>query len=110
MFEKYTVIGLRICADDEHYEIGDTCRRSYEWDYENDCSTYNTDNPIKLSGTCAVIIKTEDMTDAQIIANAKEMARNYAGEQTIIIGGYDYEYGSDENEIIINQAEVLAVI
>lgn len=41
-------IGIRHLADDEHYNVGDYCRNSYDWDYEHDCSTYETDEPQEL--------------------------------------------------------------
>jgi len=106
-------LGVRITADDEQYTVGDTCRDSYEWDFENDCSTYNAENPIELDGACAVEIIFEDleeMTDKEIMDQIKKVACNYVGEQTVLIGGYYATYGNDENEIIIEDAEVLAVM
>ena len=49
----YEYIGIRHLAEDEHYSIGDICRDSYDWDCDMDCSTYDTDEPISLGGTCA---------------------------------------------------------
>lgn len=46
-------IGIRHLADDEHYNVGDYCRNSYDWDYELDRSTYDTEEPQELPGTCA---------------------------------------------------------
>lgn len=31
---NYNYIGIRHLADDEHYQVGDCCRNSYDWDYE----------------------------------------------------------------------------
>ncbi|HBY20961.1 MAG TPA: hypothetical protein DEG71_08125 [Clostridiales bacterium] len=108
--KSYSVYGIRVNADDESYNIGDTCRYSYEWDYENDCSTYNTDTPIKLPGTCSLhLVIYEDTTNTELINKINEIKNKYAGEQIVIIGGYDYEYGSDDNEIIIEDAEVLLI-
>ena len=49
----YSWIGIRHLSDDENYQIGDYCRNSYDWNYEYDCSTYETDEPQELPGTCA---------------------------------------------------------
>jgi len=107
----YNYIGVRTTADDENYSVGDICRKSYEWDYEYDCSTYNTENPIKLTGTCAAqLIIDEDTTEEYINEKINEFSNRYVGEQVIIIGGYEAEYGADEDEIIINEAVVIEVI
>lgn len=106
-------LGIRTTTDDENYSVDDTCRYSYEWDYENDCSTYYTENPIKLNGTCAVEVileNLEEMSDEEIMEQLRKVSCNYVGEQVILIGGHYAEYGSDESEIIIEGAEVLAVI
>lgn len=106
-------LGIRTTSDDEFYKTGDTCRYSYEWNYEYDCSTYDTENSIKLNGTCAVEVIFEDldeMSDEEIINQLTNISCDYIGEQTILIGGYRAEYGSDENEIIIEDAEVLMIL
>ena len=105
----YSYIGIRVCTDDESYKIGETCRNSYDWDYENDCSSYNTD-PAELDGTCAIKIDAEDMTIEEVVSLAKSMDVNYCGDQVILIGGYEMEYGADENEVIIKDAVVLATL
>lgn len=114
MIEKlkgYSFIGLRTPTDDENYSIGNTCRNSYEWDYENDCSTFDTENPIELNGTCSMEITIDgDTTEEDLSEMINNFKGKYCGEQVIIIGGYEAEYGSDENEIIISNATVLEVI
>ena len=59
-------IGFRKPTDDESYNIGDQCRNSYDWDYEYDLSSYNTENPIELDGTCATGTYIEDDEDAEM--------------------------------------------
>ena len=106
-------LGIRISADDENYSVNDTCRYSYDWDFDTDCSTYGTDNPIKVNGTCAVSVEIEDLedkTDKEIMNELSKISHNYCGEQTILIGGYESEYGNDENEVIILDATVLMVL
>ena len=112
LLKGFDVIGIRTTSDDEHYSIGDTCRRSYDWDYDLDCSSFNTEDPVKLNGTCAIALNiNEDMTNEEIQTLIKETVCNYAGDQVIIIGGnYTDDYCNDENEVIIGDAQVIAII
>ena len=108
----YSFLGIRTLTDDENYKVGDTCRNSYDWDYENDTSSFNTD-PIELPGTCSVLVLFDDldeMTDEEIISKLNKISCNYVGEQAILIGGNAAEYGADENEIIIEDAEVIMIL
>lgn len=123
--EKYTFAGVRMLTDDEAYKIGDICRESYDWDRENDCSTYHTTG-LTAGGTCATKIDIDtlyydlDTVEEEI----EEMARRietvvkqneemYCGEQQVIIAGYernlDYDM-TDDDEIRIYDAEVLMVL
>ena len=52
----------------------------------------------------------KSIEDEEIINQLTNISCNYIGEQTILIGGYRAEYGSDENEIIIEDAEVLMIL
>ena len=112
--KNFSVIGIRTITDDENYNVGDICRNSYDWDFENDCSTYNTDNPVQLNGTCAIEIfvdcDIEDMTEEEIINEINNAECNYAGSKKILIGGNSSSYGDDENEVIIRDAEVIAIL
>ncbi|MDO4486026.1 MAG: peptidoglycan DD-metalloendopeptidase family protein [Bacillota bacterium] len=110
MIDVKSALGVRGLADDEHYEIGDTLRESFDWDYENDVSTYDTDNPQPLGGTSAynvdinwIMDDKEDMVEK--LDNAAKS--NYLGEK-VLISGYEAEYGADYNEIIIPNAVVVA--
>lgn len=111
--KRYRVIGVRGLTDDEKYIDGDSCRSSFDWDYENDCSSYNTENPVELNGTCAVdtMIDVDWDSDEEIIEKLNNIVNNfnYCGTK-IIIGGYESEYGADENEIIISDAVVLQTL
>ena len=50
--KKYNFIGIR--GSNEEYEIGQVLETSYLWDYANDVSTAQTDNPVELGGVCAL--------------------------------------------------------
>ena len=45
----------------------------------------------------------------KILSNGIENASVYSGK-TVIIAGYRYEYGNDENEVIVADAEVIGMI
>lgn len=113
MNSNYGYIGIRHLAEDEEYEIGDICRNSYDWDYENDCSSYNT-NEVELNGTCAVDTRIDlDWDDEEEVESklreAVEVSDQYIGS-IAIIGGNRMEYGADDGEIIIENATVIALI
>lgn len=114
--EHYNVIAIRHLSDDENYNIGDICRNSYEWNYEYDFSSYGTDNEIEFDGTCGYDLTrfdyydpddAEDIEEAiKDISKALEESACYFGE-AVLISGNGYSYGNDENEVIIEGAEVL---
>lgn len=109
--ERYTYIGIRHLADDENYQVGDFCRNSYDWNYENDCSSYYTENPEELSGACAYNTNINSSWDdgeeikGKIIKAISE-SDCYSGRIAIIAGKLA-EYGNDSEEIIIENAEVI---
>ncbi len=110
----YEYIGIRHLAEDEHYSIGDICRDSYDWDCDMDCSTYDTDEPISLGGTCAYNTRIQAGWDEkeEIIEKLTRALREsscYYG-QTVIIAGDKAEYGNDEGEIIISDAIVIEIL
>lgn len=111
---NYNYIGIRHLADDEHYQVGDWCRNSYDWDYDYDCSTYEVGNPVELPGTCAYntnIIPNWDNPEeiAEKLENALADANCYYGT-TVIIAGNRMEYGNDDHEIIIANAVVISLL
>lgn len=111
--ENYKWIGIRHLAEDENYTVGDFCRNSYDWDYENDCSSYDTENPIELDGTCAYDTRIdsnwddEEEIEGKIIKAISE-SECYSGKIAVIAGNRA-EYGNDPEEIIIENAEVIYV-
>lgn len=109
--KQFSVIGIRGLTKDEKYSVGDTCRHSYDWDYEKDCSSYDTENPIELDGTCATHIVVDMNWDSneEIIEAIENVLNNfiYIGEK-VLIGGYSFKYGTDDSEVIIEDAVVIA--
>ena len=107
---KYSVVGIRGLAADENYKIGDTLRNSYNWDYEYDCSSYDTDELEELDGTCAVdiLINTTSDTETEIIDKINSILNNFCYDgKIVLIAGDSYTYGADQNEIIIEDATLI---
>lgn len=113
--EGYSVVAIRHLADDEEYCIGDTCRNSYDWNFEEDHSAYEDEEPIELDGTCGLWISgfenldDEDIEEAEMLFNQAMKASSAYFGKTVIIAGDSYSYGSDENEVIIRDAVVIAM-
>lgn len=109
--ENYKWIGIRHLADDENYTVGDFCRNSYDWDYENDCSSYDTENPEEFPGTCAYNTGIDSAWDdddeiEEKILKAISGSSCYSGKIAVIAGNRA-EYGNDPEEIVIKNAEVI---
>ena len=110
-------VGVRSLCPDEQYEVGDECRESYEWDFENDCSTYHTTGET-AGGTCATYIDTQFfVTDDQVSELAVRIAETikknsiYGGQQVIIAGHSVNNDGAfDSDEVRIVGAWVLAKV
>ena len=119
MNENYfSVAAIRRCRKDENYEVGDICRNSFDWNYEKDESTFEDDEPVELSGTCGMRIENLENLDNEEAAEAEKIlekalkdSESYDyGYQTVIIAGDWYENGSDEDEIIVENAEVIGIV
>ena len=113
--EGYGVVAIRHCAEDESYIVGDICRNSFDWNYELDHSTYEDEEQVELNGTCGIhIIGFENLDEEEVeeatelFNKAMEKANVYSG-QVVVIAGDSYDYGSDEDEVIIRDAEVIAI-
>lgn len=104
--------GVRTLCDDEHYNVGDDCRESYEWDTENDCSSYETTGEL-AGGTCATAIDTS-CGDADELAAAIESAVHenacHRGDQIVIVGTPNNDGYFDQDEIRLVDAIVVAVL
>lgn len=110
------LVGFRGLASDESYQIGDTPRESYEWDWENDCSTYYTTGET-TEGTCAiggwVSWLDEDNEVEEKLNDWQEGVRMYGDSDNFVflVGTSEGDYGTrDENEVRIEDAKVLAYI
>lgn len=120
---KYTWIGIR--GVDEKLNIGEVLDTSYRWDYENDQSSYGTENEEDLGGVCATDATTanwanfyrdeddiEDMID--LVIERINYNKSYSYNYRYIIASnsrnpYNYEE-NDEYEAILEDAIVLAEI
>ena len=110
---------IRSMASDENYNVGDDCRESYDWDPENDCSTYFTSGQT-AGGTCGTKVRNDfyfDGSDDEEIENAvseaTDLAREYGYELVLIAGDGDECLNhsvDDENEARITDAKVIAKI
>lgn len=118
---NYPAVGVRALQADENYIVGDVCRESYEWDYENDCSEYETNgnDGEKAGGTCATKVEINyplDMDDVDDLAEALEAAVSYnynvyrAKRQVIIAGSPNHDGVFEAEEIRIDSAKVIAVL
>lgn len=109
----YNYIGIRWMTSDESYSVGDACRNSFDWDYENDISSFKTENPVELDGTCAIKTDIDLYFDEpeEIEEKIKNAIDNhsYCGS-IIVIGGNRAENGADFDEIIISDAVVIDVM
>lgn len=110
--------GLR--ADDMEYQAGDICNDSHQlfqdpdFDEEGELIYPAIEDPEspyygfydagELDGTCAVKF---DPDDEHSIKAALEIVKMYSGKNLYIIAGDSMEYGNDDGEIIIREAEVI---
>lgn len=117
--QGWAYIGVRALCPDEEYEIGDTCRESYEWDVEHDCSTYDLhgEDGEKAGGTCCTAAATwSDYIDdpaelAERIEKAIQRNRAYGSRQVIIAGNrVDNDGMLDPGEIRIVDAVVVGIV
>lgn len=99
-------------------ECGDILPESYDWDIEEDCSTYETTGET-LPGTCAVWVNTQwinydnewDTDILNSLESAIKIAHTYYGDEYVLVGSKEGgEWGNDEREIILEDAQVLAII
>lgn len=118
ILENNYLAGVRALADDEEYQVGDYCRDSYEWDLENDCSTYHTTGEI-ANGTCATMIETEyfktDDWETELAENIKKAIEankeRYGDKQVIVVSKQVNNDGMfDPGEIRLVNAKVIAVL
>lgn len=115
--EGATVIAIRHCCDDEEYSVGDWCRNSYNWNLELDQSSYYDDEPNELPGTCGINVSGFQNLDSDEVDEAEKLLRKavkkascYSGRLAVIVGYNGYEYEADDGEVIIRDAQVIAIL
>lgn len=114
---EYDYIGIR--ADDRDYQIGEVMDNShqlfqdpqytdfecvellYPYISEGPCAGFYDGG--ELDGTCALEVSENN------IEEMIEAVKSY-GEKTYLIGGNVMQYGNDKDEIIIRNAEVIAIL
>lgn len=114
----FEILGLR--KDDKLYNVGDILENSHQLfqdpQYTDDscqellypyissgCYAGFYDGG-ELDGTCALEIRKDNID--QIINDIKQ----YDGKNMYLIAGNYYSYGNDDNEVVIKEAEVIAVL
>lgn len=119
--------GVRTLDDDETYKIGDYARESFAWDFEADSSVYDLDNNAESAGyTCATGVDGTQDTDGYAdneddvnkLVNAMKTAIKYNAhsynpmknaKMVILLGQENWEFETDDFEINLEGAEVVAV-
>ena len=94
--------GLR--ADDMEYQIGDICNNSHQLFQDPESPYYGFYDAGELDGTCAVKFSPDDESSIRASLDTVKM---YSGKNLYIIAGDSMEYGNDDGEIIIKDAEVI---
>jgi hypothetical protein len=111
-------LALRATCPDEQYSVDDECRESFEWDLDNDCSSYHTTGET-AGGTCGFAIDTDVDSPEELVTKIEEaliafnkIGYGYVGGQTILIAGRstNSDYQMDNNEIRIRGAWVQAIL
>jgi len=108
-------VGFRTLTNDENYKVGDTPRNSYEWDVEEDCSTYYTTG-LTCDGVCTIGGQVDKFDDAEeieaMLAKWTKGVALYSGNQVALLFGFDEGtyLNQDEGELRIADATVLAMI
>ena len=112
--DKGLTFGLRVVntkRGDESYSEGDNLPCSYEW--EGDLREFGESTGQELTGTCALVISHDgwdcDDTEDEILDRLSPYL-NVVGTQVLVIAGENPYEGMDENEIILENAEVVADI
>lgn len=109
---NYREFGIRTCADD--CEIGEELEPSYNWDWEKDEDEWE-----KLDGTCATgfaylsMDESDKEADLATIQDAISTNEKYThlGKHTYLIATkYGSSYGDDDGEVILQYAEVVAIL
>ena len=90
---EYEYIGVRI--QNPEFELGTIDHVSHRWDD-------GVDTGEELDGICTLSVKA--------LPRLRNLLSGYIGEHVAIICGNYAEYGEDDGEIIIRDAEVVSII
>lgn len=93
---EYEWVGIRV--QEEEFELGPIYHDSSVW-------VDNEETEYKLDGICAVRVD-EDNVDRRYA----DSCRHYYGAHAAILVSNRVEYGEDENEIVMKDAEVAYII
>nr|DAI19553.1 MAG TPA: hypothetical protein [Caudoviricetes sp.] len=107
--DKYFRFGIR--TDSREFAVGDEMPCSLRWD---DCCPTEEE----LDGTCATNIYWDDWTAiedeiddiAEGVERALKIQLEHYGNPKYIIAGEDFDYGEDNDEVIIKNAVVIEII
>ena len=120
IFEEGYLYGVRALTPDQNYKIGDVVRDSFDWDTENDRSTYESEDQIRLDGASTIGITDgagslldmlyDGPREAEAGLNdAMARIKAYVGDRYVLVrskGGYG---GEDNGELILSSPEVVAI-
>lgn len=103
---EYNVYGIR--TDNREYQIGDIVADSHAWDAEHFRPFENE----FYDGACATGFDMlwYDDDDMETVKKALKVQENYRGEHQYLIAGMSFEYGNDKDEVIIENAIVVAIL
>ena len=121
---KFNYMGIR--GTDEKLEVDQMLETSYEWDYELDLSSYETETPVELGGVCAVDVSHDNQLNdwldeeeyiEEVIEHIEDMLEkaldykynNYSLIVSKTKNPYDFDE-NDEDEIILADAKVVMII
>ena len=91
LFWEYEKVGIRV--QDEPFEMGVMEHKSHVW------TTDGEETDELLDGVCA-----------QDVATLRTYRSYYYGKHVAIVAGNDYLYGQDPGEIILVDANVVAIL
>ena len=98
----YNYYGMRVMArNSEPVKVGDTLGPSYQNLDEQDEESEN------LGGTSAIGI--DDVSSEEDVSRAISATNSYSGNVVVLLGSHTKDYGNDPGEIVMHNAEVIAV-
>ena len=102
---SYSVFGFRAVEEKYQLNIGEDVPCSFDWDFENDCSSDN-----ELVGASAVYICDYPDIDDINEALKKMEIYNQKGTKLMLIAGDNAGHGDDLGEVLISNAVVVCTL